>query len=150
MSDSNAFSYREVVFCEAKCVYGTRSVQVLLPLHDLKVETTPIPNDANKPRPFNVVTLVKNFVVCEMKSDEKKEWTTNYDPFELRVAYSEDDWNRSKENGHDRPWLALWNEHGGWEIIDTDIIESIVGEEKKGGFLVAQIHDWEDPPIGIV
>jgi hypothetical protein len=147
------FNYKEVVFCEARCVDETRSVQILIPSPGLKVIAKGIPYDAYNPHPFSKVTPVTNFVVCQIDNEEELHYINKESPFELRVAYTTYDWKRAlknRGNKHQQPWLVYWDSQKGWQDFNNVVIDPVDDDELTGGFLVVQIDDWDDPPIGIV
>lgn len=149
MSSPQDFSCDEVIFCEAECIEGMRSVQVLIPSNEFKVKAARIPDEAYEPDPFENVTPVTNFKICTINNEEETSWIDDDNPFELRVEYSNRDWHRYKNNRYKRPWLAQW-ENGEWNVFDNVAIDPVDGSFESGGILIVKISKWVDPPIGIV
>lgn len=150
-----SFSCEEInggQLCHSTSIEGKGTIQVGFTDQKVDVRPAPIPMDAENPDPYSQISLVTNFKVFEPGGE--KQLTKFQKPFELRVEYTADQWERSLDNEgnkHQQPWLVYWSaEEGKWLEFDQVRIEPIDGDIENGGFLVVQIWEWVDPPIGIV
>jgi hypothetical protein len=116
-------------------------------MQNVIVEATPIPANLIW-TPFNFVVLVTNFKIFDSEKQIKEDYKEN--PFQLRVEYTEGDWQRlSKENKRENRGLAYWDGQV-WVEYPGVWIDPVNGDPASGGFLYVRINNWVDPPIGIV
>lgn len=143
---------------DSSSVESDAKVQVIMPWQGVEtvVKTIPIPKEALGPDTLystqkESFTLVANFKIYQVIQDSEELLTRFNPPFELRVEYTAEQFERSQENGYRQPRLIYWNqEDQKWLVFDGVEIDPVDGNIENGGFLFMEIIEWVDPPIGIV